>query len=555
MIVLGIHAFTHDAAATLCRDGRLIAFAEEERFSRIKGDPAFPLQAIAFCLKEAGVRPDQVDRAAVPFRPAVGAFRRLAYFARRPHKVFFKTADLFRKGRGFRSVPRRLKDLGISCMVTAQDHYACHARAVFSASPFEEAAVLVVDGVAEGWSGALYHALRHPLPAFRCLGKFPFPHSLGLLYAAVTEHLGFHHNREEGKIMAMASLGDDRFTETMRRLVHPRLHGFRVDQSIFDWAGLWTRESFQRRFAPPRTPGTAFLPEHFALARAVQSVTEETCLGLALDLLEATGARDLCFTGGLALNPALNRVLAERSGCRGFYAFPAGGDAGTAMGAALVIESNPDWRLEHAFWGSHADPALLRAELHRLGLKPRREGQAAVERAAELLSHGAVGGWFAGRAEMGPRALGHRSILADPRRPEIKDRINDRIKKRESFQPFAPAVAMPEGRDLFEDLASSPFMLRTFKATSRAMERIPAVIHADGRARIQTVDAGDASGLRPVLEAFHSRTGVPVLLNTSLNLKGEPLAGTPADAVRIFIRGGLDFLYLDGLLLEKEGPE
>ena len=551
MITLGIHAFTHDATAALCRDGRLAAFSEEERFSRIKGDPGFPIHAIAFCLKEADVRPDAVDRVMVPFRPAVGALRRLTYLVRRPDRMLHRMADLLNKGRGFRSIPHRLRGLGLMCPVSSADHYACHARAVFCASPFEEAAVLVVDGVAEGWTGALYHALRGPRPIFHCLGKIPFPHSLGLLYAAVTEHLGFRHNREEGKIMAMASLGDDRFADQMRRLVVPGRHDFRVKQGYFDWAGRWTLQPFHRKFTPPRPGGGPFLPEHFSLARSVQIITEETCLGLARGLLEATGTRDLCFSGGLALNPSLNRVLAQHSGCRNFFAIPAGGDAGTALGAALSPDTDPAWRLEHPYWGSRPDPASLRAAVDHSGCRRRIEGTAAVERAADLLSGGAVGGWFTGRGEMGPRALGHRSILADPRRPDMKGRINDRIKKRESFQPFAPAVLLPEGRDLFEDLVPSPFMLRTFKATPEASDRIPAVVHADGMARVQTVEVADPSGLRPVLEAFHARTGVPVLLNTSLNLKGEPLAGGPEDAVRIFTEGGLDFLYLEGLLLER----
>jgi carbamoyltransferase len=551
--VLGLHAFTHDASAALCVDGCLAAFVQEERHTRRKGDASFPRHAIDSCLHEAGIRPGEVGRVVLPFRPQVGALKRLCYLARRPASFPARAADLIRKGRRMRGVRARLRRLGIDAPVMHEDHYLAHARTVFCGSPFDQAAILIMDGVAEGWSGALYHAFRHPRPSFRCLGKIPFPHSLGLLYAAVTEHLGLQHNREEGKVMAMAALGDGRYADAAGQWVKNRLHGLMVNQKGFDFAGTWTTPAFHRVFGSPRKPGKPFEPAHFALARAVQEITEAVCVRLARDLMCATACRDLCFGGGLALNPALNGVLARNSGCKNLFVVPAGGDAGTALGGALGEHANPSWQLEHAFWGVGYPPSEVRTALEQAGLAVKMEGKAAIHQAAGILDRGGIGGWFQGRSEMGPRALGHRSMLADPRRVEVRERINSRIKGRESFQPLAPAVLIERCRGIFPGVDSSPFMLQTFPLPKGTRERIPAVVHADGTSRIQTVTDGDATGLSGILGAFGELTGLPVLLNTSLNRKGEPMAESPSDAVRIFLEADLDFLFLDGFLAVREG--
>jgi carbamoyltransferase len=545
--VLGLHAYTHDAAAALCLDGRLAAFAEEERFSRIKGDPAFPRRAIRFCLDSAGVKPSEIAAVAVPFRPRVGSAARLAYLARRPWAFAPRAADLIRKGRRLERLGAELEALGIRAPVGHEDHYAAHARAVFAASPFEEAAVLVLDGVAERWTGAAFHARRGAGLDLTPLARFPFPHSLGLLYAAVTVHLGFVPNREEGKVLAMGALGDGRFLDAFRPLCRVVGGMPRVTQGPFDFAGRWTLPRFERAFGPRREPGGPFLPEHFALARALQSTVEACGLELARRALAAGGGGDLCAAGGLALNPALNQALAAHSGCRRFYAFPPGGDAGTAFGAALAACADPSWSLDHPFLGSPCG-------IVRTGHPVLAEGGAATEKAAELLEQGALVAVCRGRAEMGPRALGHRSILADPRRAGSKERLNGAVKRREPFQPFAPAVLAGRRADLFAGAADSPYMLRAFPLPDAAREAIPAVVHADGTSRVQTVEPGDASGLAPLLEAFERRTGLPALLNTSLNLKGEPLADSSEDALGVFEHGGLDALLFDDRLIGRMGP-
>jgi len=445
-----------------------------------------------------------------------------------------------------------LRKIGIVAPARRLDHYLCHGLAVFCSSPFDEASVLVLDGVAEAWTGALYRAERFPVPALHCLGRLAYPDSLGLVYAAVTEHLGFRHNAEEGKVMAMAALGDDRFTASFGRVFQTDGLSVFVSRDFFDFGGAWTTRRFREAFFPPRDPSEDLRQEHFALARGLQESVEAACLSLASNLLEVTGTQDLCFTGGLALNPALNGTLAARSGCRRFFAFPAGGDAGAALGAALQRDVDPAWRLNHPFWGRRATQAEIRDAISAGGYAVISQGPASSSRAASLLAGGAIGAVFRGRAEMGPRALGHRSILADPRTPSTKDRLNRTVKRRLPFQPFAPAVLEPACSEFFPDGRDSPYMLRTVPVPLGVRGRLPAVVHSDGTARVQSVRKGDASGLSDILESFGMETGLPVLLNTSLNRKGEPIADSPGDAIEIFRETELDFLLLEDLLLTRE---
>lgn len=553
MNVLGIHSFTHDSAAALVVDGRLRAFAQEERSSRVKGDGAFPAGAISTCLAETGLLPEDIDRVSIPFRPAVGALRRLAYLGRRPLTGPSRLAGLARKSLGLWGVERRLRQMGIQAPVAREDHYLCHALAVFSASPFESASVLVVDGVAEAWSGACFRATRFPEPRLEEISRLPFPHSLGLIYAAVTEHLGFRHNCEEGKVMAMAACEDARFQDAFSKICSTRGASVRVAQEYFDFGGSWTTPHFHRAFCQPRLPGAPLLPEHFALARALQRTVEDSCLTLATHLLGASGCPDLCFTGGLALNPALNSALEGQSGCRAFYALPAGGDPGAALGAALLGKGTPDWHLEHAFWGRGWGATEVDAALSAAGVISCAVGPAAVDRAGELLANGAIGGVFRGRAEMGPRALGHRSIVADPRGPHSRERLNHTLKRREAFQPFAPAALARACLKWFPGGSGSPYMLRTITVLPETCVALASVVHQDRTARLQTVEEGDASGLSPLLESFERRSGIPILLNTSLNRRGEPLADSPGDALAIFRGTDLDFLLLEDRLVVREG--
>ncbi len=551
MVTLGLHAFTHDSAAALVVDGRLAAFHQEERLSRIKGDGAFPASSIDFCLTDSGLEPKDIERVVLPFRPWVGAGARLAYQLRRPRHGFSAALDLMTRGSDNLGLSGRLRALGIRAPIVRTDHHQAHARAAFMASGLESAAILVVDGVAEAWSGASFVAHRLPTPTFECRGRIPFPASLGLIYAAVTEHLGFRHNREEGKVMAMAAEGNDEMIPAIRQICRLDGEKLRIDQACFDFGGHWTTRAFAKTFGPPRRPDEALRPEHFSLARAVQSTIEEITTTLARRLIESSGERRLCLTGGLALNPSLNGAVAAGCGADQVSLLPVGGDAGTAIGGALAFEADPDWRLTDPFWGSSPTVAEIDQALAATGLTPALSGPQVIDRTAQLLAGGAIGGWFRGRSEMGPRALGHRSILADPRNPDSRRRLNEDVKRREAFQPFAPCVLLEASEEIFPGLGPSPFMLRTSPVARAWRERIPAVVHTDGTARPQTVSDGDCSGLADLLKAFADRTGLPVLLNTSLNRRGEPLAESPEDALAIFLETGLDFLVLEDRLVER----
>jgi len=550
MAILGIHALTHDSSAAVAIDGKLAAFAQEERFSRIKGDASFPENAIRFCLGNAGIKADDIERVVIPFRPWAGALSRLVYHLGRPHRGLNAARILLSKGRKNLSLGNRLKAMGIRAPVERQDHYQAHARAVFLASPFESSTILVIDGVAEGGTGAVYHARRRPEPSFYRLGYFSFPESLGLVYAAVTEYLGFRHNMEEGKVMAMAAYGNDDLIDSFSRACRVEKGRILISHRLFDFGGAWTTPRFEKIFGPPRLPGGAFQPHHFALARALQRTIETSAVRLAEKaVLESRNDR-LCFTGGLALNPAINSAVARAEGLREVFLLPAGGDAGTAIGAALSIFPDPDWQLETPYWGHLATPEELHAALNDTAVSCT--GPAAVQKAAGLLARGAIGGVFAGRSEMGPRALGHRSILADPGREGSKERLNRVIKQRQDFQPFAPCVLEDMANELFPGITTSPFMLRTQPVNPAYAADLPAVIHHDGTARVQTVRDGDGSRLAPLLRAFAELGRLPVLLNTSLNLRGEPLVETPAEALAVFRQGALDFLLMEDALVEAE---
>jgi len=553
MVTLGLHAFTHDSAAALLVDGRLAAFAQEERLSRRKGDGRFPGRAIRFCLEDAEIDAASVDRVVLPFRPGVGSIRRFAYHLRRPGSGLPAAGKLIGRGLANLGIRGRLQELGINAPLARTDHHLAHARAAFMASGFESAAILVIDGVAEAWSGAAFLARRRPKPVYTCVSRIPFPESLGLIYAAVTEHLGFQHNREEGTVMAMAAAGSGDLIAPMARACRLEEDRLRLDGSLFDFGGRWTTRAFARRFGPPRNPSEEITDRHFALARAVQSLVENVAAAMARQVIRKSGEHRLCLSGGLALNPSLNSAVGRGSEAAEFFLLPIGGDAGTALGGAFAFEADPEWRLEHAFFGSFSTQDAIDQALSDSGLSPVASGPDAAERTARLLAEGAIGACFSGRSELGPRALGHRSILADPRREESRTRLNTVIKQREAFRPFAPAILLKAAPAFFPGLGESPFMLRTWEVAQEFRDRIPAVLHVDGTARPQTVTEDDASGLAEILRTFEKITGLPILLNTSLNRRGEPLAEKPEDAMVIFKETGLDFLLIGHHLALRPG--
>ena len=587
MNVLGISAFFHDSAAALVQDGRIVAAAEEERFTRRKHDDRFPERAAAWCLQEAGITADRLDAVVFYEKPLV-KFERL-----------LETALAFAP-RGFRSfaaamppwlqrklhLPREI-DRGLGGAYTGPilfaTHHESHAASAFFPSPFEDAAILTLDGVGE-WSTATWgtgHGNRIELRE-----EMRFPHSPGLLYSAFTGYCGFRVNSGEYKLMGLAPYGEPRFADLiLERIV--RLHddgSFWLDQRFFRYChGLtMTSPAFHALFGgPPRAAEGPITQREMDIASSIQRVTEEIVLRMARHVHARTGMRNLCMAGGVALNCVANGRLLREGPFERLWIQPAAGDAGGALGAALMHWHGhlgkpraPDATdaQRGSLLGPVYDDASVVAALDRMGaMRETLADDALAEAVAVELASGRIVGHFDGRAEFGPRALGNRSILGDPRDPSMQRRMNVAIKFRESFRPFAPAVIEGRQRDWFDLDAESPYMLlvapvaaahrgdAAAAAAARGLAKlkavtgdVPAITHVDGSARVQTVSAGRAPRFHAILRAFERRTGCPVLVNTSFNIRGEPIVHDPADAYRCFMLTDMDVLVVGNHLMRKE---
>ena len=584
MRILGLSAFYHDSAAVLLEDGRIIAAAQEERFSRIKHDPAFPRRAAGFCLSLAGGPVDAV----VYYEKPLLKFERILATA------------ITVAPRGFRAFAAALPDwlhhklwlpgviedelIALGCRdvpVHFSGHHEAHAASAFFASPFERAAILTLDGVGEWTTTALGRGDGNRLELLR--GQ-RFPHSLGLLYSAFTHHCGFRVNSGEYKLMGLAPYGEPRYKETiLRHLINLKADGsFRLNLDYFGFlqGEAMTNARFEALFGGPRrTPDAPLTQLQCDLARSIQVVTEEIVLRLARTLHAETGEQNLCLAGGVALNCVANGRLLREGPFKRVWVQPAAGDAGGALGAALAFHhlrhgaprtaDGVQDAMQGAFLGPDYSPEEMAAALMQRGLPSERlSADACHARLAERLEAGDVVGFFQGRAEFGPRALGARSILADARAPEMQRRLNLKIKFRESFRPFAPIVLAEYAAKWFDLTAPSPYMLftapvaaahrRSTASTAKWEERlsavrsaIPAVTHVDFSARVQTVDRTGNRALHAVLSAFAARTGCPVLVNTSFNVRGEPPVCHPREAVEGFLATEMDALALGPFFVEK----
>jgi len=565
MNLLGISCFYHDAAAALLRDGVLIAAAHEERFTRKRHDPDLPRHAVAYCLREAGISIDQVDYIAFYDKPFV-KFERilLTYLATFPRSLpsFSKAIPVWLKEKLW--VPKLFrKELGYQGEVLFAEHHQSHAAAAFLPSPFEEAAILTVDGVGE-WATATQAVGRGN--AIEMGREIRFPHSLGLLYSAFTYYLGFKVNSAEYKVMGAAPYGDAKFYDLiMKELIDVREDGsFKLNMKYFayDYGLTMTNENFAQLFGHPRRDSESKMePFHWDLAASVQKVTEEIMLRMVRDLHARTGMKNLCMAGGVALNCVANGRIVREGPFEQLWVQPAAGDAGSALGAALFVHNcvlgKPRvFRMDHAFWGPSYPDEEIRKFLDARCLPYHAMGRDEMIRDVARRIHGeqAVVGWLQGRLEWGPRSLGMRSILADPRNKENWQRVNLKIKFRESFRPFAPAVLADRASEWFDIDRESPYMLLVCQV--REGRDIPAVTHVDGSARIQTVTRETAPEFYDLLAEFERQTGCPVLINTSFNVRGEPIVCTPEDAYLCFMRTQMDVLVLgNNVLLKEEQPE
>ncbi len=586
--ILGISALYHDAAACLVQDGRIVAAAQEERFSRIKHDPSFPKQAIGYCLSEASLEPEQLD-AVVFYEKPLQRFDRLieTYLRVAPRglRSFLRmTGALVNEKLSVTGTIDKALDQRYDGPILYTTHHEAHAASAFLASPFEKAAIITTDGVGEWTTTSIG---RGEGPRLEMLKEVRFPHSLGLLYSAFTYYVGFRVNSGEYKLMGLAPYGEPRFAQAIRdELIELRPDGsFRLNLDYFAYhhALSMINERFCRLFGrPPREPETPMDQHHADVAASIQVVTEEAMMGLAHAAHSRTGERCLCLAGGVALNCVANGRLLREGPFEEIWVQPAAGDAGGALGAALFA-----WHQLHgnervpdplgAQRGSLLGPSFsddeVRAFLDGLGAPYEVKEDDEVDRwAVGALKEQRVVGWFQGRMEYGPRALGSRTILGDPREPEMQSRINMKIKFREGFRPFAPVVLQERAGEYFDLDVESPYMLLVAQvaaaqrleveggdeATGVGLERlhrrrstIPAVTHVDGSARIQTCDSGRHPRLHKLLRAWESETGCPVLLNTSFNVRGEPIVCTPEDAYRCFMTTEMDALVMGRCVLDK----
>ncbi|MBI3767355.1 MAG: carbamoyltransferase [Deltaproteobacteria bacterium] len=559
MNVLGISAFYHDSAACLMRDGKVVAAASEERFTRKKHDQDFPINAIQYCLAEGKLLVNDIDYIGFYEKPFI-KFKRL---------LFSHVACFPKSFRSFlRAMPSWLHEkLVIPTLIRDRlqydgpvymiEHHMSHAASAFLVSPFAEAALLTVDGVGE-WSTATYG--RGSGSSIEFFKEIRFPHSLGLLYTAFTSYLGFKVNSAEYKVMGLAPYGVPRFEKEVRELIDVADDGsFRLNMEYFAYHyGLrMTTERFHRLFgAPPRDPEGPLEQRDRDIAASIQAVTEDVMLKMARHLHQETKLPSLCMAGGVALNCVANGRIMREASFRDIFVQPAAGDAGGALGVAAyitnsVLERPREFVMRNAFLGPAYDTDEIRAFLGVKGaVFEELDREALLATTAKAIADQEVVGWFQGRMEFGPRALGARSILADARNPKNQDVVNLKIKFRESFRPFAPAVLEERAAEYFELDRPSPYMLLVAQAKD-GRKRLPATTHVDGSARIQTVDAETNPLFYDLIRAFDRLTGTAVLINTSFNVRGEPIVCTPEDALRCFLTTGMDTLVIDRFVLRK----
>jgi len=559
--VLGISCFYHDAAAALLCDGELVAAAHEERFTRKRHDPDVPAEAVKYCLQEAGLSIDDIDYVAFYDKPFVKFERILmTYLATFPRSLpsFSKSMPIWLKEKLW--VPRVIHDkLGFDGEVLFAEHHQSHAASAFLPSPFEEAAILTCDGVGE-WATTTQGVGRRN--QFELIKEIRFPHSLGLLYSAFTYYLGFKVNSAEYKVMGAAPYGDPKYADLIfDELVDAREDGsFKLNMKYFayDYGLTMTNSKFDALFGEPRRESESEMEQfHWDMAASVQRVVEEIMLRIVRDLHQRTGLKNLCMAGGVALNCVSNGRIIREGPFENLWVQPAAGDAGGALGAALFVDNcvldNPrKTRMEHAYWGPSFSDDAIRSTLDARGAPYRSlpRDEMIAETARRLSDDQAVVGWFQGRLEWGPRSLGSRSILADARNQENWKRVNLKIKFRESFRPFAPAVIAEKASEWFDIDRESPYMLLVCQVQEG--KSIPAVTHVDGSARLQTVARESHPDFYDLLSAFDERTGCPVMINTSFNVRGEPIVCTPEDAYLCFMRTQMDVLILGNQILLKE---
>jgi len=578
MNILGINAYHGNASAAIVCDGRLVAAVEEERFNRVKYAAGFPVQAIRYCLATAGLTLKEIDHIAIPRNPWARLGTKLFYSLRMPRfaaeriKVMGKFAGIAKDlGRSFETDPKSLVP-----RIHRVEHHQAHLASAFFVSPFEQAAVLSADGLGDFASTMWATGEGHRM---RVHGAVAFPHSLGMYYTAITQYLGFLKFGDEYKVMGLAAYGQPAYLDEFRRIVKAGRGGsFRLGLDYFihhhtgpdmTWReadqtpvlGRMFSPYLEKRLGPARDPAAALDQRHRDTAATLQAMLEEVLFSMLNQLHQRTGQRSLCLAGGVAFNCVANGKVFDRTPFERVYVQPAAGDAGLAVGAAYFILHQSlggprAFVMDHAYWGPEYSKEQIRAALDsrrissaefRVSELPHNE---LMSVAAQRIADGKILGWYQGRAEWGPRALGNRSIVVDPRRAEMKETLNRRIKHREIFRPFAPSILEEATGDYFERSHPSPFMNLAYPVQAEKRAAIPAPTHVDGTGRLQTVSRQTNPLYWGLIKEFEKLTGVPVVLNTSFN-DNEPIVCTPEEAIDCFLRTKMDVLVVGNYLVEK----
>ena len=574
MHILGLNAYHGDASATLFAGGRLASAMEEERFSRLKHQAGFPGLAARAALEAAGLGGADLEHIAISRDPSAHVHRKLL-FALSQGPTLSTIRDRLSNVSKLRDVKSALADAlaldpaAIRAQVHKVEHHRAHMASSFFVSPFERAALLSIDGFGDFVSTMWGRGCDNKIEVDNWV---EFPHSMGVLYTAITQYLGFPKYGDEFKVMGLAPYGEPEYLDQMRRLVSvTRDGGFALDLSYFvhhtegvnmTWddgsptIGDVFSKKLEQLFGPRRQPGEPLAQKHNNIAASLQAVLEEVVLGILRQLAQKTGLRDLCLAGGVALNCTMNGKILRETPFERVYIQPASYDAGTSLGAALYVKHQTlglprDLVMDHTYWGLEYSREACKAALDSRGLAYRElDDEPLADAAADLITQGNILGWFQGRFEWGPRALGNRSIVCDPRNASMKDTLNHRIKHREGFRPFAPSVLEERAADWFEMTEPSPFMLMTCQVRKAQQERVPAITHVDGTARQQTVSKATNPKYWGLIHAFERRTGVPIVINTSFN-ENEPVVNTPDEGVSCYLRNDMDVLVLGRFLVTK----
>jgi carbamoyltransferase len=575
MIILGINAYHADSSAAIFVDGKMIAATEEERFRRIKHWAGFPSQAIEFCLREAGVTVDQVDYITIGRDPKAKFARKVLFLVKDPFSGYSTVKNRLGNRKKIASLEQEFAvnfnadAATIKSKIRNIEHHRSHMASAFFPSPFEEAAILSIDGAGDFSTTMIGVGKGNKIEVF---DSIDFPVSCGTFYTAFTQFLGFPHYGDEYKVMGLAPYGNPKYVSEVRNVLKFEDNGlFTWDTRYFKSArevvveygedhiphvGNLFSDYFVEKFGKPRGKDDELTQDHKDLAASVQRVTEELLIHILSSLHKRTGLKNVCVAGGVAQNSVANGKFIGRTGFENLYIPSAGHDAGLSMGSALycyhqLLDKPRTAPVYSAYTGSRFTNEEIEQYLKSRGIKySRLEDDALYEKVVQKLIEPGVVGWFSGRAEFGPRALGARSIIADPRNAKAKDLLNLKIKRRESFRPFAPSILKEYTGDYFEKVEDVPFMEKVFPIKKEMQSKIPAVTHVDGTGRLQTVMKDISPRYYALINKFREKTGVPILLNTSFN-ENEPIVNTPAEALDCFLRTQMDMLVLENCLIER----